>query len=64
MGGEIGIAIGEEGLAGDIGAVATEGEPTSLAGEPKGDFDNGELGPLGNVSAENKSDVSLVGLRP
>ena len=31
---EMGIAIGEEGLAGDFGAVVTNGEPTGLAGEP------------------------------
>ena len=63
MGGEIGVATGKEGLAGDFGDVAIEGEPTSLAREPKGDFDNGELGPLGNVAAENKSDASFGQLK-
>ena len=33
-----------------------------MAGKPNGDFNSGKLGPLGSVSAEDKSDVFLVGL--
>ena len=58
----MGNATGEEGLASDFGVVATEGEPTGLDGEPNGDFGNDELGPLGNMSIEDKSNASLVGL--
>ena len=47
---------------GDFGAVATDGESTGFVGEPNGDFSNGEFGPLGSVSAKDKSDASLVGL--
>ena len=33
-----------------------------MAREPNEDFGNGELGPLGSVSVEDKSNASLVGL--
>ena len=59
---EMGIATGEEGLDGDFSAVATDGEPTGLDGDPNGDFSNSELGSLGSVSIEDKSDTSLVSL--
>ena len=52
----------EEGLAGDFGVVATDGEPTGLDGDPNGDFDSDEFGPLGSVFAEDKFDTSLVDL--
>ena len=58
----MGVATDKDGWAGDFDAVAIEGEPTGLAREPKGDFGNGELGPLGKVFIEDKSDVSLVSL--
>ena len=58
----MGLATGEDGLAEDFAVVATKGEPIDLAGEPKEDLDNGELGPLGKVFAEDKSDESLVSL--
>ena len=60
VGGDMGVAIGDEGLASDFSDVATDGQATGLDGEPNGDFDNGELGPLGSVSVEDKSDASLV----
>ena len=65
----MGDAIGEVGWAnGFVGVVpaptvATEGDPFNLAREPKGDFGSGELGALGRVSAEDKSDASLDGLK-
>ena len=43
-GGEIGVATGDDGWPDDFVAVATEGEPISLAGEPSGDFNNGDWG--------------------
>ena len=56
-------------MAGDLGVVAIDEEPTSFAGEPTGftgepnsDFHSGEFRPLGSVSAEDKSEASLVGL--
>ena len=54
VGGERGVATGDEGLAGDFGVVAINGEHTGLAGDPNGDFGSGELGPLGNMSVEDK----------
>ena len=68
-GGEISDATGEAGWAdGFIGvvstpAIATEGDPFDFTGEPRGDFSSGKLGPLGRVSAEDKSDASLIGLK-
>ena len=67
-GGEMGVATGDvgwaNGFAGVVSAlvVATEGDPFDLVREPRGDFDNGELGPLGRVSAEDRLDASLVDL--
>ena len=58
----MGVATSEEGLAGDFSDVAIDGKPTGLAGEPNDDFDSGEFAPQGSVSAEGKSDLSLVGL--
>ena len=55
-------ATGEEGLAGDFSTVAIDREPIGFAGEPNGDFSSDKLGPLGNVSTEDKSDASFVGL--
>ena len=43
-------------------AAATKGDPFDFVEEHRGDFDNGELGPLGKVSTKDKSNVSLVGL--
>ena len=54
---EMGFATGGEGLAGDFGTVAIDGEPTGLTREPNGDFDSGELGPLGSMSTDEKSDA-------
>ena len=53
---------GEEGLVGDFDAVAIDGEPIGLDGDPNSDFGSGEFGPLGRVSTKDKSDASLVGL--
>ena len=58
---EVGLVDGFTGVVLAL-VVATEGDPFDLAGEPKGDFNNGELRPLGRVSAEDRSDASLVGL--
>ena len=48
------------------GVVATfagaERDPIVFDGEERGDFGNGELGPLGKVSIEVESERSLVGL--
>ena len=63
---EIRIATGKvgwsDGFTGVVStpAIATEGDPFNFTGEPREDFDNGELGPLGRVPAEDNSDVSLV----
>ena len=63
----MGIATGEDdwakGFAAVVSArvVATEGETIDLAKEPREDFGNGDLGSLGRVSSEDKSDASLVG---
>ena len=43
-------------------AIATEGDSFHFDGEERGDFDKGELGPLGKVSNEVESQRSLVGL--
>ena len=61
-GDEIGVAKGKDDWIEGFTDVAIEGEPTGLAEEPKGDFDNGKFGPLGKVSVEDKSDGSLVDL--
>ena len=42
--------------------VATDGNPFVCDGEESGDFDNRELGSLGNVSREVEFERSLVGL--
>ena len=42
--------------------VAAEGDPIVFQGEDKGDFGNGELGPLGSVSREVESERSFNGL--
>ena len=60
VGGEMSVAIGEDGLVGDFRTIATDGEPTGLDGDPNDDFGSGELGPLGSVSPEDKSNASLV----
>ena len=68
VGGEMGDATGEDGWANYfVGVVATptiatEGDPIIFDGDDRGDFDNGEFGPLGNVSTEVESERSLSGL--
>ena len=62
------VATGEDGWAEGFASVVsarvvvTEGDPIDLVREPIGDFSNGELGPLGRVSVEDKSNTSLVDL--
>ena len=59
--GEVGWVDGFTGVvSGPV--VATKGDPFNFAGEPRGDFGNGELGSLGRVSAEDMSNASLVDL--
>ena len=64
----MGIATGEDcwadGFAGVVSAlaIATKRDPFSLAEVPRGDFSSGELELLGRVSAEDKSNASLVSL--
>ena len=66
--GEMGVVTGEVGRADGFTSVVStlvvkiEGDPFDLAREPRGDFNGGELGPLGKVSAEDMSDASLVDL--
>ena len=62
------IATGDEGWVGCFAGVATTPEvapdedPIVFKGDERGDFDRGELGPLGSVSSEVDSERSLVGL--
>ena len=42
--------------------VAAEANPIVFNGDERGDFVNGDFGPLGRVSREVKSERSLVGL--
>ena len=67
MGGEDGVATGGAlvcCLASVVAApdVAVEGDPIVFDAEDRGDFGNGELGPLGSVSREVESKRSLSGL--
>ena len=67
MGGEDGVATGGPlvcCLASVVVAldIVVEGDPIVFDGEDKGDFCSEELGPLGNVSTEVKSETFLVGL--
>ena len=69
-----GLVAGDEGVAtwGDLVCclagvaaapdVVAEGDPIIFDGEERGDFGNGELGPLEKVSREVESKRSLIGL--
>ena len=65
---DTGVAIGEDGWAEGFAtvvsahAVAIKGDPIDFARKPRGNFNNGKLGPLGRVSSNDKFDASLVAL--
>ena len=67
MGGDEGVATVVDLACYLVGVVAApevvaDRDPIVSNGEERGDFDNGEFGPLGNVSREVDSERSLVGL--
>ena len=67
MGGDDGVAIGGTLVCYLVGVaaaldVAAEGQSIAINGEDIGDFDKGELGPVGLVSREVESERSLSGL--
>ena len=61
MGGEGSVAT-RGALLCYLAGVAVEGDPIVFDGEDKGNFSNGELGPLRSVSREVESKRSLSGL--